>query len=513
MEIGLLDIKGSLPAFERFGNLPTVLITEKNIDVIKDLDMLILPGGSLIESNSLNEKLKKQVIEFDGILLGICSGFQILSNKIDIGRKSPFPIFKEGLGLLDVEFSPLVCTDEVTFKLESNCIFGNAGIEGEGFHCHTYGNITINDKKINILTKSLVKKLNYKFLEIENYMISGVCYKNIYGTMVHGFLDNENMRKNLLCSLGVYEDKTILKDILEKNAKLNKKLKESSIININRLKGNNNNGLNNRLNNKNNKKIKEKKGIILLSTGSESGKTFLTTGIVSKLDRKTFVAKIGPDVRDIVPSLYILREPMLHYSSIKIGDRGWCDVGEFLKFVNESDYEYYIIEGVMGAFTGALNRKNYSGAEVSKLLGFPVYLVSSCNKSGIEGAFVESLGYYTLLKDIGIEVKGIILNRVYNFKVFEKIKKICGEIGLNIIGVEKINKANNRGLIPEVEIDYDSFCKSSMELNINIEIPKLDMDKINKYIINHNRDNYLEEDTKEFEDYLKKWAMKLSDNL
>jgi len=504
MEIGLLDIKGSLPSFERFGNLPTVLITEKNIDIIKDLDMLILPGGSLIESNSLNERLKKEIIEFNGILLGICSGFQILSNKIDIGRKSPFPIFKEGLGLLDVEFSPLVCTDEVTFKLESNCIFGNAGIKGEGFHCHTYGNIIeINNKKINILTKSLVKKLNYKFLEMENYMISGVCYKNIYGTMVHGFLDNENIRKNLLCSLGVYGDETILKEILEKNAKLNRRLKESSIININRLKSKNNKKTN----------VKEKKGIILLSTGSESGKTFLTTGIVSKLDRKTFVAKIGPDVRDIVPSLYILREPMLHYSSIKIGDRGWCDVNEFLKFVNESDYEYYIIEGVMGAFTGALNRKNYSGAEVSKLLGFPVYLVSSCNKSGIEGAFVESLGYYTLLKDMGIEVKGIILNRVYNFKVFEKIKKISKEIGLNIIGVEKINKANNRGLIPEIEIDYDSFCKSSMELKIDIEIPKLDMDKINKNIINHNRDNHSEEDTKEFEGYLKKWAMKLKDNL
>ena len=123
------------------------------------------------------------------------------------------------------------------------------------------------------------------------------------------------------------------------------------------------------------------------------------------------------------------------------------------------------------------------------------------------------MGYYTLLKDIGIEVKGIILNRVYNFKVFEKIKKICGEIGLNIIGVEKINKANNRGLIPEIEIDYDSFCKSSMELKIDIEIPKLDMDKINKNIINHNRDNHSEEDTKEFEGYLKKWAMKLKDNL
>lgn len=53
MEIGILDIKGSLPLFEDFGNLPTKIITENNYKEIKDLDALIIPGGSLIESKSL----------------------------------------------------------------------------------------------------------------------------------------------------------------------------------------------------------------------------------------------------------------------------------------------------------------------------------------------------------------------------------------------------------------------------------------------------------------------------
>ena len=94
MEIGILDIKGSLPCFENFGDLPTLIVNEDNIQSIRDLDMLIIPGGSLIESFSLNEELKKHLLEFDGILFGVCSGFQVLSKRVDIGRKSQYPIFR-----------------------------------------------------------------------------------------------------------------------------------------------------------------------------------------------------------------------------------------------------------------------------------------------------------------------------------------------------------------------------------------------------------------------------------
>ncbi|AXI25067.1 cobyrinic acid a,c-diamide synthase [Methanofervidicoccus sp. A16] len=483
MEIGILDIKGSLPCFENFGDLPTLAVNEDNIHTIKDLDMLIIPGGSLIESFSLNERLKKYLLEFDGILFGVCSGFQVLSKRVDIGRKSQYPIFREGLGLLDVEFSPLICTDRVEFKLMDNCIFGKCGDRGEGFHCHTYGDIKLG-KGVKVLTRSKVKKLNYRYLKEESYIVSGVYWKNIYGTMVHGFLDNENIKRSLLESLGVDEEE--YKAILNKNRDLKEKLKRKSIIYPNRKR------------HEKEEEENKKRGVILLSTGSQSGKTFLLTSIVSKLDGKTFVAKIGPDVRDIVPSLYILREPMLKYSSIKIGDRGWCDVEEFLRFVEESDYKYYIVEGVMGAFTGALREKNYSSAEVSKLLGFPVYVISSCSKGGIEGAFVEGLSYYSLLKSMGVDVRGIILNRVYDFQIFEKVRKIGEEIGVKVIGVKKGEGGDSRGFIPEVEIDYESFCRSAMGLDFELEIPLIDTDKRMK-------------EGKNFEYYLKKWAHKFLD--
>ena len=73
---------------------------------------------------SFTDEFKKQILDFDKYIVGICSGFQILSEKIDIGRKSPIPIIKEGLGLLNVEFSPVICTDLVKFNFENDNLFG-----------------------------------------------------------------------------------------------------------------------------------------------------------------------------------------------------------------------------------------------------------------------------------------------------------------------------------------------------------------------------------------------------
>ncbi len=471
MEIGILDIKGSLPLFEDFGNLPTKIIDEKNYKEIKDLNTLIIPGGSLIESKSLNNELKNEIINFDGYIIGICSGFQILSKKIDIGRKSSVPIIREGLGLLDVEFYPLVCTDRVKFELKKS-IFGEG--EGEGFHCHTYGDIKIVDKDTKILTISKVKKLNYK-LGNEKGIISGAFKGKVFGTMVHNFLDNEFVRDNFLKHLGIAEDEKeeifeknkIIKDELKKRA-LKYRLNPESIEKDNAKKDKN-----------------KKRGIILLATSSNSGKTFLTTAISAKLEGRVFVAKIGGDVRDIVPALYLLREKMTKYNSIKIGERGWVDVKEFLNYIKNSDYDYVIVEGVMGAFTAAL--KNISSYQIAKKLRFPVYIVSPCNISGIEGAFVDAMAYYSLLKDIGIEVEGIILNKVYSWESFNKLKNLAEKYNIKLYGVGKVAD-ESRGLIPEVEIDYESFCKNAFNVDLKIEIPEI---KINNNI-NDKEDNFLE---------------------
>ncbi|ENN96298.1 cobyrinic acid a,c-diamide synthase [Methanocaldococcus villosus KIN24-T80] len=457
MDIGILDIKGALPLFEDFGNLPTKIIDEKNYKEIRDLLALIIPGGSLVESRSFPEEIKREIIDFDGYIIGICSGFQILGKRVDVGRKS-HPKIIECLGLLDVEFSPLVCTDRVKFKI-NNKVFGS-GI-GEGFHCHTYGNIKILDKKTEVLTVSEVEKLNYKINKKE--IISGAFKGKVFGTMVHNFLDNLFIRDNFLNYLNITDEER--EEIFEKNKLIKEELKKRALIyKINKKYENNG--------------VKKKRGILILSTSSNSGKTFLTTAIVSKLCGKVFVAKIGGDVRDIVPSLYLIREPMTKYNSIRIGKSGWVSVEEFVDFIKNSNYDYIIIEGVMGAFTGAM--KGISSYQIARKLNFPVYIVATCNLSGIEGAFVEALSYYFILKDI-LDVKGIILNRVYDFNLFEKLKNLAENYGVKLYAVEKVDEKN----IPEIEIDYESFCLNASKLNINIEIPEIEIK------LNEEEDNFL----------------------
>ncbi|WP_423793378.1 cobyrinic acid a,c-diamide synthase [Methanocaldococcus indicus] len=464
--IGILDVKGSLPCFEDFGNLPTKIIDENNYKEIKDLELLIIPGGSLIESG-LREEIKKEIINFDGYIFGVCSGFQLLGKKIDIGRKSPIPIIREGLNLLDVEFSPLVCTDRVRFK----SIFG----EGEGFHCHTYGNVKVGKDKV--FTVSYVQKLNYKFNEKE--IVSGVYNGRVFGTLIHNYLDNPHLRDEFLKYIGLYNER---EEIFKENEKIRRELKRRALSNkVKKIES------------------KEKRGIILLSTSSNSGKTFLTTSISSKL-KDVYVAKIGGDVRDIVPSLYILRDKMDKYRSIKLGERGWVKVEEFLDFVKKSNYKFFIVEGVMGSFTGAL--KNISSYQIAKKLNFPIYIVSSCNLEGIEGAFFSALNQYFFLKSIGLKVEGIILNKVYNIELFNKLKNLAKKYNIKLYYVEKIAE-EKRGLIPEVEIDYDEFCKKALNINLTIDIPKLDFNNNREIDSDNSKDNFL--------DNLERWIKKVKD--
>lgn len=105
MKIGLIYIKGSLPGFEDFGNIPTDLVksngTIKNTNSIKtskELDGIIIPGSPILESNSISNDLANEIkiMANEGKpVIGICSGFQALANQTDVGRKSPCPIIKK----------------------------------------------------------------------------------------------------------------------------------------------------------------------------------------------------------------------------------------------------------------------------------------------------------------------------------------------------------------------------------------------------------------------------------
>ena len=372
--IGLAYVSGAVPGFEDFGNLPTDIVKENGlVDGLKaseELDALIIPGGTLIESNDinmgLNTEIKKMASEGKPII-GICAGFQLLSNQIDIGRKSPVPIVKEGLGLIDVNFSPLITSDRVKAKVFINSfLVKNQTEDVDGFHTHTYGKVEGDAKP---LFYSKVQRMNYGDVnrEAEYNIFSGACNDdgNVIGTMIHGILDvNPILVENLFEQI----DATDIDDIYNRNLKVKEFLHSevgiNTNINVPKLENT----------------PQHPKSLMIGSNGSDSGKTFIMTGLagaIRKRGYKVALLKVGPDVRDIIPGLYLTKGKMEDFASVKIGHLGWADIESTIAKLNSSDYDIVLIEGVMSVFTGLLNEKvPFSAAEIAMSSKIPMILAS-----------------------------------------------------------------------------------------------------------------------------------------
>jgi cobyric acid synthase len=475
--VGLVYLPGALPCFENFGNLPTDLVREdglvKGKPASEALDMIIIPGGSLVESQSINEAIIREIrkiADSGKFVLGICSGFQILAKETDIGRLSSTPIMREGLGLLDAEFKPLICTDRVKATIVGKSFMTDKiGGEVTGFHCHTYGKIVLHKGAKPILV-SHVKRVNYHTDPQD--LVSGIANKegNVVGVSIHALLDqNPLIIQGITKSLDMNPEELL--EIRATNSKLLKDIKSEIGISTN-------------IRSKSVRAQKAKAPAILLitATGSGSGKTFIVTGVAGALKKRGVnlgLMKVGGDIRDSVPALYLIKEPIRNYSSIKIGKSGWKPFSEAVKEA-EQNYDFIIIEGAMSAFTGLLNEnveRPSSTAEVAVALGAPTIVVVGCEKEGIEGALVNTLNYVNLLKNLDVTVAGVILNKVRTSYLTDEIKlfmkKAFENHGVKLLGIVPRVKLEGRGTIPEVEIRYEEFgakaievAESSIDLNL-----------------------------------------------
>jgi cobyric acid synthase len=464
-KIGLVYLPGALPCFEDFGNLPTDLV---RADALVDgkpasevLDMIIIPGGSLVESQSVNEKVTGEIIkmaESGKFVLGICSGFQILAKETDVGRLSTIPITRQGLGLLDAEFKPLVCTDRVTATVvDKSFITQEIGKEVSGFHCHTYGKILLHkDSKPIIITHA--KRVNYK--KDPQDLISGVANKrgNVVGIFIHALLDqNPTIIESIIKSLGI--NAVELEGIRQKNAALLKEIKCEIGVETN-------------IRQKTQVSQGDTRLLMVTATGSGSGKTFIVTGVAGALKKRGFnigIIKVGGDIRDAVSSLYLIKEPIKDYSSIRIGESGWTPLEQAVEEAAKK-YNFLLVEGAMSAFTGLLN-ENYkrpmSTAEVAAALGASTIVVVGCDKEGIEGALINTLNYVSVLKSLGVKTTGVILNKLRVSYITDETKEMMRQAfinaGIELLGMVPRLDLEGRGMIPEIEIRYEDFGAQAIE--------------------------------------------------
>ena len=471
-KIALAYINGAVPGFEDFGCLPTDIVKENGLvngnKASDELDALIIPGGTLIESNDINMGLNTEIKKMarDGKpIIGICAGFQLLSNQIDIGRKSPVPIVKPGLGLIDVNFSPLITSDRVKAKVFKNSfLVKNQDEDVNGFHTHTYGKVEGDAKP---LFYSKVQRMNYGDTnEKGDYNIfSGACNDdgNVIGTMIHGILDeNPIIVENLLEQIDARDTDEIYNRNMEVKKYLNSEVGINTGIKVPQIQPN-----------------KKPKYLMIGSNGSDSGKTFILTGLAGALRKRGYkvaLLKVGPDVRDIIPGLYLTKGKMEDFASVKIGHLGWADIESTIAKLNSSDYDIVLIEGVMSVFTGLLNEKvPFSAAEIAMSSNIPMILASGVNKGGIESAAIDLVSHANMLEKFGIDVEAILLNKVYNDDIFDQvIPYIKNNTSVeNVLKLPKLKSADMRGFIPEVEIRYELFTSHAMDLiesNLDIDL-------------------------------------------
>ncbi len=473
--IGLIYLPGALPCFENFGNLPTDIVrADAEIDdkpFSEVLDMLIIPGGSLVESQSINPKLASEIIKMADkgkFILGVCSGFQVLAKQTDVGRLSTVPVIRTGLGLLDAEFKPLICNDRVKADvIGESFLTRNVGMQVAGFHCHTYGDVVAGQDAKPILASHADRVDYFKKAPL---LVSGVSNRsgNVVGVFVHGLLDNNPLIiQGIMTSLDINQN--CLKTIYAANAELIRGIKGEVGVETGTYP-------------KRQVTPKTAKVLMVTALGSGSGKTFLVTGIAGALKKVGYnvgVVKVGGDVRDIVPALYLTKEPMKEYSSIRVGSAGWAPLEQVIQ-AGVRDYDFLLVEGAMNAFTGLLNdnsKRPMSTVEVAAAAGAPTVLVVACNQTGLEGALLDTVNNINSLKILGVNVVGVILNKLHiSYMTKETIGlmyRAFANVGVQLLGTVPKLDLEHRGMIPEVEIRYEDFCSQAVEAveeNLNLKL-------------------------------------------
>ena len=164
---------------------------------LRDHDLIILPGSknTVGDMNYLNQQgMTKEIIKHHksgSMILGICGGFQMLGRKI----KDPENLESRekeinGLGLFD--FETTLVPEKLTRQVQLETVKSN--VFPEGLHCEGY--------EIHMGRTTFVSTYPALFSTSngENAMNFGITNQDgtVFGTYLHGFLDNDLFRKNIL---------------------------------------------------------------------------------------------------------------------------------------------------------------------------------------------------------------------------------------------------------------------------------------------------------------------------
>ncbi len=175
--------------------------------------------------------------------------------------------------------------------------------------------------------------------------------------------------------------------------------------------------------------VSEARGFIIGAPRSGSGKTTLTLGLIHALSGRGYgvtAAKTGPDYIDLAHLGAAAGRQAVNLDP-------WAMSPDRLRHLAHRQAEgadLLVVEGVMGLFDGAADGRG-STADLAMTLGLPVVLVVD---AGRQSQSVAALVHGFATWRAGLEVAGVILNRVATTRHERLLTRALAETGVRLIG-------------------------------------------------------------------------------
>lgn len=215
--------------------------------------------------------------------------------------------------------------------------------------------------------------------------------------------------------------------------------------------------------------------IMIAGTGSGSGKTTITCGILNCLKRRGMRVgawKCGPDYID----------PMFHSRILGVSTRNldsfFCDKDtlQYLVAKREMQEDISVIEGVMGYLDGIGFTENGSSAEIAEWTKTPVILV--INGAGMSRSIGAILKGFLQMEQTK-QIQSVIFNRI-SAGVYEGMAEMARSLGVIPIGyVPKLKEiqlpSRHLGLVTAQEIEsfQSQFDRLSDQLEQTLDFEQL----------------------------------------
>lgn len=220
-----------------------------------------------------------------------------------------------------------------------------------------------------------------------------------------------------------------------------------------------------------------KYSFLIAGTGSGSGKTTITLGLISTLKNKGYAIapfKCGPDYIDTGFHSIAAGVPAHNLDRWMMGEEGLKD--SFSRWSKEKDVS--IVEGVMGLFDGMSVESDFgSSADIAAVLNLPIILV--INARGMARSLAAMVKGYCLFSK-KINIVGVIANNVGSEYHAEMLSNVLEKENLpRLVGwVKRDEKLSlperHLGLVPAIEQqesnDIIKNCSEFINETVDLEL-------------------------------------------